>query len=135
MGLAEILANQQSDDWARHQQYGVPNSCTGTSGYGYSPQPTYDLHTQQLIAQAQLTAALQKQPAQQPAKPTIKPEGSLFTEIATDVKSFILQHRATLYFIALALIIDHLLFKDAFRHRLQGMCDKIITKVEEKIGT
>ena len=58
----------------------------------------------------------------------------MFTEVARDIKSFLLEHRSTLYFIAIALILDHLLFKDAFRHRLQGMADKMITKVEEKVG-
>jgi len=58
----------------------------------------------------------------------------LFTEIARDVKSFVLEHRSTLYFLAIALIVDHLLFKDAFRHRLQSIVDKIITKVEDKVS-
>ena len=66
--------------------------------------------------------------------PVTQPKGkSVFSEIAKDVKSFVIEHRGTLYFIAIALVLDHLLFKDAFRHRLQGMADKVITKVEAKI--
>lgn len=63
-----------------------------------------------------------------------KPKGaSMFTEVASDVKSFLLEHRSMIYFLALALIVDHLFFKDAFRHRLQGMVDKMVSKVEAKI--
>lgn len=57
----------------------------------------------------------------------------MFTEVASDVKSFLLEHRSMIYFLALALIVDHLFFKDAFRHRLQGMVDKMVSKVEAKI--
>lgn len=57
----------------------------------------------------------------------------MFAEVARDVKSFVLEHRSILYFLAIALVVDHLLFKDAFRHRLQSIVDKIITKVEDKV--
>lgn len=58
----------------------------------------------------------------------------MFGEIARDLKSFVLEHRSTLYFLAIALILDHVLFKDAFRNRLQSVVDKIITKVEDKVS-
>ena len=88
------------------------------------PQPHY----------TQLLAGLQAASCREEPKPTVTTKGkSVFSEIAKDVKSFVIEHRGTLYFIAMALVIDHLLFKDAFRHRLQGMADKVISKVEAKI--
>jgi len=66
--------------------------------------------------------------------PVTQPKGkSVFSEIAKDVKTFVIEHRGTLYFLAIALVLDHLLFKDAFRNRLQGMVEKVIVKVEQKI--
>ena len=58
----------------------------------------------------------------------------MFSEVAKDVKSFVLEHRSILYFIAIALVADHLLFKDAFRTRLQSIVEKIIAKVEDKVS-
>jgi hypothetical protein len=63
-----------------------------------------------------------------------KKEKSLFTEMARDIKGFLLEYRGVLYFLAAALIIDELVFKGAFRHRLQGVADKVIAKVEEKVS-
>ena len=63
-----------------------------------------------------------------------KKELSMFSEVARDVKSFLLEHRGVIYFIAIALIVDHLFFKDAFRHRLQAMADKMVQRVEDKIA-
>ena len=118
---------------------------TGQVGGLASLLGPYDPYQDEALKQAQARiqqmnqlhtlAAMQKQPVapiQQP-KPNLKGK-SMFTEVARDIKSFLLEHRSTLYFIAIALILDHLLFKDAFRHRLQGMADKMITKVEEKVG-
>lgn len=59
----------------------------------------------------------------------------MFTEIAKDVKGFILEYRAVLYFLAVALLVDHFVFRGAFRARLQGCCDKVIAKVESKIAS
>jgi hypothetical protein len=70
-------------------------------------------------------------PAQTQTLP--KKEKSMFKAIACDVKSFILEHRAVIYFIAAALLLDHFFFRGAFKARLQGMADRLVTKVEEKI--
>jgi hypothetical protein len=59
---------------------------------------------------------------------------SMFSEIATDIKTFIMEHRGVIYFIALALLVDHLFFAGAFRARLQAMADKMVAKVEQKIA-
>ena len=58
----------------------------------------------------------------------------MFSAIADDIKKFVLEYRGILYFLALALIVDHLLFKDVFRERLTSIIDKIVAKVEEKVG-
>lgn len=60
-------------------------------------------------------------------------ERTMFQEIKSDVKSFILEHRGIIYFVCAALLIDHLFFKGAFKARLQLMCEKLIAKVEDKI--
>lgn len=57
----------------------------------------------------------------------------MFKEITADIKAFILEHRGVIYFVALALILDHFFFRGAFKARLQSMADRIVTKVEEKI--
>lgn len=65
--------------------------------------------------------------------PTQEKRG-MFSEIAKDIKTFILEHRYIIYFIALALIVDHLIFKDVFRERLQAIVEGIIKKVENKVN-
>lgn len=60
-------------------------------------------------------------------------EKSMFKEVTTDIKSFILEHRGVIYFVVAALIVDHFFFKGAFKARLQAMADKMVSKVEEKI--
>lgn len=58
----------------------------------------------------------------------------MFKTVASDVKSFILEHRSTLYFLAFALLVDHFLFQDAFRNRLKAIADGLIKKVEDKVA-
>lgn len=60
-------------------------------------------------------------------------EKSMFSEIATDIKSFIREHRGVIYFVLITLVIDHFFFRGAFKARLHSMIDKMVTKVEEKI--
>lgn len=76
-----------------------------------------------------------KQPLQlRTSTPTPKKELSMFKTVASDVKSFILEHRSTLYFLAFALLVDHFLFQDAFRNRLKAIADGLIKKVEDKVA-
>ncbi len=64
-----------------------------------------------------------------------KPESkSMFKSIATDVKSFVIEHRSIIYFIAAALLIDHFVFKGAFKTRLQAIAERIVKKVEDKVA-
>lgn len=67
---------------------------------------------------------------------TIQPkkEKTLFQEIKNDVTGFIKEHRGVIYFIALALLIDHFIFKGVFKARLQAMLESLIAKVETKVS-
>jgi hypothetical protein len=69
-----------------------------------------------------------------PGVPTPRKEKSVFNVIATDVKSFVVEHRSILYFVVIALIVDHLLFRGVFKARLQAMLESMISKVEEKVA-
>ena len=60
-------------------------------------------------------------------------EKSMFKEVVADIKGFILEHRGIIYFVVIALVVDHFFFNGAFKARLQAMADKMVTKVEEKI--
>lgn len=81
-------------------------------------------------AQASLVGMANAQSIPKVDKPK---EKSMFKEVVGDVKGFVLEHRSVIYFIVAALMIDHFFFKGAFKMRLQGMADKVVTKVEEKI--
>jgi hypothetical protein len=65
---------------------------------------------------------------------TIVKEKTLFQEIKNDVTGFIREHRGVIYFIALALLIDHFIFKGVFKTRLQAMLESLIAKVENKVS-
>jgi hypothetical protein len=89
-----------------------------------------ELHQlQQYMAAQQAESFRQQKPTQ-----TKKGTTTVFSEIAKDIKCFILEYRGVLYFLAAALILDELIFKGAFRARLQGMADKLIAKVEAKVA-
>lgn len=100
----------------------------GMAGHQQSLQDIFQGRPQGFIQSGTATPPTMRSVLQ----PKVK-EQSMFTEIATDVKRFVIEHRSVIYFLAFALIVDHLFFKDAFRHRLQAMADKIVSKVEAKI--
>ena len=58
----------------------------------------------------------------------------MFQEIKNDVSTFIKEHRGVIYFIALALLVDHFIFKGIFKARLQVMLESLIKKVEDKVA-
>lgn len=68
------------------------------------------------------------QPAPQPK------ERTMFQEVKNDVTVFIKEHRGVIYFIALALLIDHFIFRGVFKARLQAMLESLIGKVEAKVA-
>lgn len=83
-----------------------------------------------------LAQAVQQAFQQPPAaiQPTKTKERTVFQEIKNDVSSFIKEHRGVIYFIALALLIDHFIFKGVFKARLQAMLESLIGKVEAKVA-
>lgn len=58
----------------------------------------------------------------------------MFQEVKNDVTTFIKEHRGVIYFVALTLLIDHLIFKGVFKARLQNMMESLISKVESKVS-
>jgi hypothetical protein len=64
--------------------------------------------------------------------PTTKRK-SMFNEVKNDITTFVSEYRGVFYFIALAFLADHFIFRGIFRDRLQAMADKMVKKVEEKI--
>lgn len=59
----------------------------------------------------------------------------MFSTIASDVKGFMIEHRSKLYFIVIALAVDHLVFRGVFKARLQAMLETMISAVERKVET
>lgn len=58
---------------------------------------------------------------------------SMFGQVQTDLKKFILEHKSTIYVVASLLLVDHFFFEGKFRHRLHDMMNKLLNKVEHKI--
>ena len=58
----------------------------------------------------------------------------MFKELKTDVSNFIKEYRGVIYFTALALLIDHFIFRGVFKARLQAMLESLIAKVETKVS-
>lgn len=109
----------------------------GQNDFSNAAMQNANMAMQQAQLSMQGNQNMQAQPtlAQILARSTVTPpeNKSMFKEIATDIKAFILEHRGIIYFIAFALILDHFFFRGAFKARLQSMADKVVTKVEEKI--
>lgn len=100
-------------------------------------------HIQQFMGQnpqAQWQAALQQQQYDIGTPltyipPVTKKETGMLQELSKDLKQFVISHKAVIYSIALALLVDHLFFEGKFRGRLHEMMNKLLTKVEDKINT
>ena len=69
----------------------------------------------------------------QPKNEPIKMETNMITEVATDMKKFIREHKSTIYWIMMLLIIDHFFFHGAFKDKLKASMEKFVGKVETKI--
>ena len=99
----------------------------GQSSYsGYESMAQY----QNQIAMTQLEQSILLQSLGTP----IKKERTMFQEVKNDVTTFIKEHRGVIYFIALFLLVDHVIFKGVFKARLQSMAEALITKVEAKVA-
>lgn len=57
----------------------------------------------------------------------------MFTQVLNDAKGFVREHKSVIYFAVIALVLDHFMFKDAFRTRLHAIVEKMVAKVEAKI--
>ncbi len=62
----------------------------------------------------------------------IIPKENKMNDLAGDFKGFIKEHRSVLYWVAVLMLVDHFVFNGAFRSRLKGIVDGLVTKVEEK---
>lgn len=105
-------------------------------GNPYAGQQANLLAQQVQIAQQQMSAqtAYELEKMRMLANRPKQPEKqSMFNTIKNDITTFIIEHRSVIYFIAAALILDHFIFRGAFKARLQSMADRVVTKVEEQI--
>lgn len=72
--------------------------------------------------------------AKQFVEPQNKPvEKTMFQEVVADVKTFVREHRGIIYFVAIALLMDHFVFQGIFKDRLKTMAGKIVGKIEAKL--
>ena len=118
--LGAMGAQQSQNHWQAAQ--GISNQpvggyCLGTST-SYAPGSVVELP--RIIEKA-------KEALKQPQEKT------MFGEIVKDVKGFVIEHRGAIYFVAIALLIDHFVFAGAFKDRLKAMAEKIVGKIEQKI--
>lgn len=95
------------------------------SGWSLSPPP--EMYETKIYSGYQSLANLI------PSKDNSK-ERTMFQEVKNDVSTFIKEHRGVIYFVALALLVDHFIFKGVFKARLQGMLESLIGKVEAKVA-
>lgn len=63
----------------------------------------------------------------------IKGEKSMLKSIGSDLKEFLAEHKSVIYWIAVALLADHVFFNGAFREKLHGLMNKLLGKVEAQI--
>ncbi len=59
-----------------------------------------------------------------------KEKPSMFKSISQDLKKFVIDHKSTIYVLAVLVLVDHFLFQGAFRERLHGLMNKMLGKVE-----
>lgn len=97
--------------------------------------PYYDYLLQQ-AAKSSSPVDLRSYSCINPVSQTIVPkkaEVPMLTNILTDAKKFVVEHKSTVYCVAVMLLIDHLVFNGSFRTRLQSIMSKLIDKVEKKL--
>lgn len=51
-----------------------------------------------------------------------------------DLRSYVKDNRQLLYTIALVVALDHFLFNGAFRERIKGLVESLLSSAEKKIG-
>lgn len=110
-----------------------PNDIYGFAGQRNANVNALQNQMNQMLGQSQALQGIYVPPPPPFAPMKTYERKSMFKEITTDIKAFLLEHRGAIYFIVFALMLDHFFFKGAFKARLQSMADKVVTKVEEKI--
>lgn len=51
-----------------------------------------------------------------------------------DLRSYVKENRQLLYTVALVIALDHFLFNGAFRERIKGLVESLLSSAEKKIG-
>lgn len=69
-------------------------------------------------------------PASLGSKPQVEGKNML-----NDLRSYVKDNRQLLYTIALVVALDHFLFNGAFRERIKGLVESLLSSAEKKIGT
>ncbi len=63
-------------------------------------------------------------------KQPVKENKTMLGTISSDLKKFIVEHKSTIYVVAVLILLDHFLFQGSFRDRLHGLMNKMLGKVE-----
>lgn len=118
------IAQQQ---FASQQQQGAPSGCYNDLGniIPYSGSGGSGL--------VQPIARINPQLEDYSVKQQNKKENSMFGTISQDLKKFIVEHKSTIYVLAVLILADHLLFQGQFRDRLHKMMNTLLGKVENMI--
>lgn len=107
------------------QQQQAYHGMIGNIGY-------YGLSHSSGVAQGNTNIKSQKLSAP-PGTKLIKKENSMLGTISQDLKKFVLDHKSTIYVLAVLILADHLLFQGQFRERLHKMMNTLLGKVENMI--
>lgn len=119
---------QEDQSWCARQQALL---CAGT-GSGLL-QMNQQANIQQYTgAKPQIIVCENPQLNDTVVKP-IKKEQSMLGTISQDLKKFIVEHKSTIYVLAVLILADHLLFQGQFRERLHKMMSTLLGKVETMI--
>jgi hypothetical protein len=65
-------------------------------------------------------------------KPNPKEE-NMVTEVMSDTKKFLKDHKSIIYWVAILLVADHVLFNGAFKEKLKNIMSQLVGKVEDKL--
>ena len=55
--------------------------------------------------------------------------------VIDDIKAFLHEHRSTIYFVVVLLVIDHFFLGDRLTGRIKALAEKLLGAVEKKVDT
>lgn len=58
---------------------------------------------------------------------------NMFKQVGSDLKGFIVEHKSSIYWIAVLFLVDYFFFNGAFRERLHSLMNKMLGKVESAV--